>query len=162
MTAINLSGNSLVGTIPSDLFQLIFLTQIDVSDNKMSGIIPSEMGNLSSLSVLNIAKNAYNNPLNGDGVVPIEVCQMRDNNMLEVLAADCSPSAPYVDCTTNSGAVTCCNYCNNVAPSESPSMSSAAPTVSMVPSESPQFPSESPSEATVAPSNAPSKTAVSV
>lgn len=154
ITEINLSYNNLIGMIPSTIGGLVFLTQIDISRNGVYGVVPSELGNLSSLEVLNLASNGYNNVENSQsGIIPAELCSMRSDGELQVLAADCSYPF-FVDCTTNDGTVrgNCCNYCENSAPSTSPS---AVPSLTLVPTFDPTvapttaLPTDVPSEAPV-------------
>ena len=49
VTELRLSGNSLSGSIPSELGNLTNLTGLYLNDNSLSGSIPSELGNLTNL-----------------------------------------------------------------------------------------------------------------
>lgn len=57
VTAIDLSGNQLTGTLPPRLGALIHLQTLDLSDNELVGSIPPDLGNLTSLSTLYLAGN---------------------------------------------------------------------------------------------------------
>ena len=61
ITRISLTGNNLVGTIPSELGRLNHLEGLFLGRNELSGSIPSELGDLSNLRYLLI----YDNELTG-------------------------------------------------------------------------------------------------
>ncbi|XXG89851.1 hypothetical protein AAC387_Pa12g1756 [Persea americana] len=54
---LNLSHNSLVGTIPSQVAILSKLATLDLSVNQISGSIPQELGNLMNLNELDLSDN---------------------------------------------------------------------------------------------------------
>lgn len=56
ITSLNLSNNSLTGSLPSEIQKLNKLEILDVSNNNMTGI-PAEIGQLRKLKVLNYANN---------------------------------------------------------------------------------------------------------
>jgi Leucine-rich repeat (LRR) protein len=58
---IDLNGNGLSGTIPSELGSLSKLESLALADNQLTGSIPADLGNLSELEVLFL----YNNQLSG-------------------------------------------------------------------------------------------------
>jgi len=60
VVGIELSNNSLEGSIPLEIGDLIDLITLDLSRNKLTGSIPTEMGNLTNLSEgnLNLKYNA--------------------------------------------------------------------------------------------------------
>ena len=53
-----LSGNQLMGAIPSELGNLSSLTELGLSGNQLSGMIPPELGNLSNLRYLFLGDNS--------------------------------------------------------------------------------------------------------
>ena len=57
MTGINLSSNSLSGTIPSTITALTSLTEIAFYSNSLTGTIPSAMSALTSLKYLSLKNN---------------------------------------------------------------------------------------------------------
>ncbi|XP_058083774.1 MDIS1-interacting receptor like kinase 2-like isoform X1 [Magnolia sinica] len=54
---LNLSGNTLTGTIPAHIGTLYKLMSLDLSANNLSGILPLSMANLSRISELDISSN---------------------------------------------------------------------------------------------------------
>lgn len=56
VTELNLSGNNLTGSLPSEIGKLTKLEILNVSNNNMTGI-PAEIGQLSKLRILNYANN---------------------------------------------------------------------------------------------------------
>ncbi|MCP5050355.1 MAG: hypothetical protein GY940_24540, partial [bacterium] len=54
VSQINLSGNTLTGSIPSELGNLSNLEQLYLYDNQLSGSIPPELGNLGNLQQLHL------------------------------------------------------------------------------------------------------------
>jgi len=69
---ITLSSNNLVGTIPSQIENLTFLTHLDLYDNLISGNIPIELCNLNELSFLML----YFNQLTGN--IPNEIGNLQN------------------------------------------------------------------------------------
>ena len=57
MTQLNLYGNNLTGTIPSELGGLSSLTVLVLRDNNLSGAIPAALENLNSLQYLYLDDN---------------------------------------------------------------------------------------------------------
>nr|XP_043629761.1 putative leucine-rich repeat receptor-like serine/threonine-protein kinase At2g24130 [Erigeron canadensis] len=57
LTLLNLSRNSLKGTIPRELCQMAKLERLYLSDNMLSGEIPWAFGNVSKLGLLDLSKN---------------------------------------------------------------------------------------------------------
>jgi hypothetical protein len=57
LTDVNLSNNTLTGTIPTSLVLLSKLNRLNLSSNKLSGSIPSAIGFLSKLQSLSLQNN---------------------------------------------------------------------------------------------------------
>lgn len=60
VTAIGLSQNNLVGTIPTTLGNLSYLKWLDITTNQLSGSIPSQLGGLTNLLGLYLSNNQLN------------------------------------------------------------------------------------------------------
>lgn len=56
-TKINLSDNSLTGSIPTNIDILVSLVSLDLSDNDLSGSMPSQLGKLEMLESLYLSEN---------------------------------------------------------------------------------------------------------
>jgi len=72
VTQINLAGNNLVGSIPSEIGDFVALTQLNLGaegfpGNNLTGDIPTSIGNLSSLEYLQLAHNSLT------GIIPAEI-----------------------------------------------------------------------------------------
>jgi hypothetical protein len=63
VTRIELRGNGLSGSIPSQIGNLTGLEQLFLNDNSLSGSVPSEIGNLPGLTDLHLARNSLADPL---------------------------------------------------------------------------------------------------
>ncbi|XP_058094845.1 MDIS1-interacting receptor like kinase 2-like [Magnolia sinica] len=60
---LNLSDNTLTGTIPADIGTLSRLVSLNISMNNLSGVLPLSMANLSHLSELDIWSNEITGPI---------------------------------------------------------------------------------------------------
>ena len=58
VTELDLSGESLSASIPSELGRLVELTKLDLSSNSLTGEIPRELGELSNLTELRLSGNS--------------------------------------------------------------------------------------------------------
>lgn len=63
LTELDLSFNSINGTIPPSLGARKKLQTIELSDNKLTGSIPAELGQLPNLKSLSLANNMLSGPL---------------------------------------------------------------------------------------------------
>jgi uncharacterized delta-60 repeat protein/gliding motility-associated-like protein len=54
---INLAGNNLVGSIPTQIGNLSSLSFLELHSNKLSGSIPTELGNISTMAFLRLQNN---------------------------------------------------------------------------------------------------------
>ncbi|KAI5569799.1 hypothetical protein BDE02_12G101400 [Populus trichocarpa] len=63
LVKLDLSENSLYGTIPSHISNLSKLTILDLSYNKITGNIPSEISSLKSLTKFSLLSNSMNGPI---------------------------------------------------------------------------------------------------
>ncbi|KAK9673056.1 hypothetical protein RND81_12G143300 [Saponaria officinalis] len=57
LIGLNLSHNHLSGIIPLKIGDMTSLESLDLSNNNLSGTIPSSMSNLTSLSIINLSNN---------------------------------------------------------------------------------------------------------
>ena len=57
ITSLDLHGNNLTGTIPSEIATLANLSTLDLHGNQLGGTIPLEIGNMASLTYLNLSYN---------------------------------------------------------------------------------------------------------
>ena len=85
---INLIGNGLVGTIPSELSQLSELRTLHLSTNQLTGNIPAQLGQLSKLNTLSL----YTNQLTGS--IPVEFSQLSALRSLSLFGNQLSGSIP--------------------------------------------------------------------
>ncbi|KAJ6877007.1 MDIS1-interacting receptor like kinase 2-like [Populus alba x Populus x berolinensis] len=76
LLALNLSSNSLYGTIPSHISNLTKITNLDLSDNHFTGNIPHEIGLLTSLNFLYLHEN------NIVGLIPVSIETLKHLSIL--------------------------------------------------------------------------------
>ncbi|XP_058083718.1 MDIS1-interacting receptor like kinase 2-like isoform X2 [Magnolia sinica] len=57
LTSLNLSANEITGSIPLEIGNLVNLNELDLSINHLNGSIPSTIGNLTKLSILYLDQN---------------------------------------------------------------------------------------------------------
>ena len=82
-TDLDLSGNDLTGSLPSEIANLTKLESLNVSDNNMTGI-PAEIGRLSNLKILNYANNSITGlPLELGDLQNLETLDLRGNDVSE-------------------------------------------------------------------------------
>ena len=85
---LDLSGNQLTGTIPTELGNLTALLRLFLNSNSLSGSIPTELGNLTNLTVLYL----YNNQLTG--TIPTELGNLTNLESLHLGGNSLSGSIP--------------------------------------------------------------------
>jgi Leucine-rich repeat (LRR) protein len=78
LLSLDLSSNSLYGTIPSNISHLSKLLVLDLSANQFTGSIPASLGNLSNLTTLYL----YENQLSGS--IPQELGMLSSLSDLEL------------------------------------------------------------------------------
>ena len=59
LETLNLNGNSISGTIPSEIGNSTLLQILRLQDNRISGDLPTQLQNLQFLEVLNIGQNNF-------------------------------------------------------------------------------------------------------
>ncbi|XP_028957104.1 probable LRR receptor-like serine/threonine-protein kinase At3g47570 [Malus domestica] len=85
---LNLKSKKLVGSIPSSIGNLTYLTGINLSDNNFHGEIPPEMGRLQSLQYLNLSHNSFH------GKIPTNLSQCTQLRLLDLKANRIMGSIP--------------------------------------------------------------------
>ena len=148
IVSIELKGNELVGTIPSELFEFIpGIKVLNLATNVLKGSIPTEIGMLSDINIIELAENELTGDIPGeignlntidhlflqsnnfgDASMPDEVCELRTVGTLTLLWADCKSgdndsqsSVSFVQCSPE-----CCTTCFDALPPPlSPSSSSS-------------------------------------
>jgi Leucine-rich repeat (LRR) protein len=73
-TVLNLGGNGLTGSIPSEIGNLTNLTYLNLTTNQLTGEIPPEIGNLTNLNSLYLDNNQLS------GIIPDEICNQGDSS----------------------------------------------------------------------------------
>ncbi|KAH7529210.1 hypothetical protein FEM48_Zijuj05G0160400 [Ziziphus jujuba var. spinosa] len=80
---LNLSSNSLVGSLPLDIENMKVVIAIDLSNNELSGNIPSTIGSLQNLINLSLAQNRFTGqiPTSFGELISIELMDLSKNNL---------------------------------------------------------------------------------
>ncbi|XP_057831357.1 probable LRR receptor-like serine/threonine-protein kinase At3g47570 [Cryptomeria japonica] len=60
---LNLSWNSLEGSLPQEMSKIAMAQAIDISGNKLNGVIPISLGDCTALEHLNLSHNAFEGPI---------------------------------------------------------------------------------------------------
>jgi hypothetical protein len=119
-----LDYNALTGPLPTELYELVNLTQLDLNNNFLSGniegigafgelvflqlhanlftgTIPDVIGSFSGLTTFTLHESSFS------GTMPEGVCDLVFLGNLTSLIADCSGTPPKLECE-------CCSDCRNV------------------------------------------------
>ena len=88
VTAINLSNNNLIGTIPTAIGQFTEMQWLHLYANQLSGIIPSEIGLLTKLSGLYLHQNQLS------GAIPASIGQLSQLQTLQLYTNQLSGTIP--------------------------------------------------------------------
>ena len=88
VTGLELSGESLTGTIPPELGTIFELTTLDLSSNSLTGDIPSELGWLHNLEEIRLTGNTLS------GCIPVALEQVSTNDLSTLGLLYCHPPAP--------------------------------------------------------------------
>lgn len=127
LETFDMSGTSIAGDIPSNLFNIPTLQMVNLSSSSMSGNLPTTLGNASSLKTLHLydmpnLRGSVPSPGQGQltnlrelllqntglsGSMPISICALRSNSMLDTLEASCLGSLPSLQCDYPD----CCSRC---------------------------------------------------
>ncbi|KAL4018852.1 hypothetical protein IC575_022478 [Cucumis melo] len=78
MVSIDLSNNSLVGFIPSEITKLKNLIGLNLSHNNLIGIVPTEIGEIESLESLDLSFNQLSGP------IPLSLSKLNSLGMLKL------------------------------------------------------------------------------
>ena len=87
-TVLNLGGNQLTGSIPSEIGNLTNLTVLSFYGNQLTGSIPPEIGNLTNLTVLSFYGNEFTGP------IPLEIGNLTNLTHLGLNSNKLSGSIP--------------------------------------------------------------------
>ena len=88
VTELELAGNNLQGSIPSELGQLVYVGELDFANNQLTGSIPSELGQLENLTRLNLSANQLT------GTIPAELGQLENLTRLNLSANQLTGTIP--------------------------------------------------------------------
>lgn len=98
---LELSDNTLTGTISTRIGRLRLLTDFRVRRNQLTGTMPLQLGSLVDLRIMWLHMNLL------EGPVPENVCNNVGTGFLEFLNADCGPEEnPTNPCACCTG---CCD-----------------------------------------------------
>lgn len=85
---MDLSGNSLIGTIPEELTNLVRLRGLNLSNNHLIGKIPDTIGNIRSLESLDFSRNQF------AGSIPLSISALTSLSHLNLSYNNLSGQIP--------------------------------------------------------------------
>lgn len=90
VSGIELPENNLVGTIPTEIGQLLELDEMQLTDNNLSGTLSAEIGLLQNLATLELDNNNFSGVLPAEiGSLPnLEVLSLSNNNFNGTIPAE--------------------------------------------------------------------------
>ena len=88
VTELELSGESLSGSIPPALGTFFELTTLDLSTNSLTGDIPAELGRLPNLEEIRLSGNSLT------GCIPLALKDVATNDLSSLNLLYCEPPAP--------------------------------------------------------------------
>jgi hypothetical protein len=114
VTAVNVSGWGLVGTIPSQLSSLSGLTTLDLSSNQLASTIPSQLSSLSGLTTLDLSCNVLQGPIPSSlaSLTALQVLRLNNNTIVGGMIPAGVPSVGFPqngDCEMG-GQCSACSY----------------------------------------------------
>lgn len=113
LESIDLSGNSIRGSLPSQMRTLSQLKHLDLSDNQIKGVLPNIFGDLSSLQSIDLSGNQFSGPIPGslaslrncshldlsknllNGSIPANLTLIRTLRYLDLSQNELSGSIPF-------------------------------------------------------------------
>ncbi|RVW87441.1 putative LRR receptor-like serine/threonine-protein kinase [Vitis vinifera] len=87
-TVLNLSWNSLSGSLPSEIGTLKMVQGIDISNNRLSGAIPTTVGVCSNLLYLDLSSNSF------QGLIPDSLEELRGIEYIDLSTNNLSALIP--------------------------------------------------------------------
>ena len=80
---LELSGNNLSGGIPSEIGLMTSLQSLNLDANSLSGSLPSELGNLVNLTFLSVASNQFTGPIpvKFGNLASLKILNLKDNEL---------------------------------------------------------------------------------
>ncbi|XP_019188265.1 PREDICTED: receptor-like protein 12 isoform X2 [Ipomoea nil] len=83
LRSIDLSGNHIIGEIPTELMCLLSLNNLNLSVNHLSGNIPQAIGNLSKIESLDLSRNVLSGhiPLSLSSLTALSYLNLSFNNL---------------------------------------------------------------------------------
>lgn len=109
LSVLDLTFNSLNGTLPTELGTMGLLETLHVSINDLTGTIPTELGLLTNVRQLYVDANDIMDTM------PQAICDLKTTNRLEKLWADCRTNETESDVVADIQCATgCCRCCFNL------------------------------------------------
>jgi hypothetical protein len=88
VSSIKLGSNGLIGTIPSSIGDLAYLTEIQLYTNQLTGSMPIEIGSLTGLEIIDMSSNQLS------GTIPTEIGSLVNLRFLYLYANQLTGSIP--------------------------------------------------------------------
>ncbi|XP_060672458.1 probable LRR receptor-like serine/threonine-protein kinase At3g47570 isoform X2 [Ziziphus jujuba] len=88
VTALDLSGLGLAGSIAPHIGNLSFLNSLQLQSNRLRGTLPNEICNLSRLKVLNLSSNSI------EGSLPSNITKLKNLQILDLMENEITSRLP--------------------------------------------------------------------
>jgi len=92
LLAVRASGNSLTGSIPTEIVNFEIMEELEIRYNQLIGTLPTELGELEALRILSVFQNDFT------GQVPSEIGELANLVIFDIFLNDITGAMPAEVC----------------------------------------------------------------